>query len=229
MPSLPPFGFRSDHRIASSAISFRLPSASISAAASTDSPLPSAFASGGSGPSIQRLSPLPFRFLTSAVSAFFRPLQFWILTTQPLLFLSFSSRFRLAAASPVPASALASAVSPFSPVCLHAFLPGSRTRLRCSFPFALPCFAPTAVPQVLALRHFHFRLAFFRPLAFRFRLLSLLLFPFRLFPASPRSCFPGARFRSRFLGFPFLPGLISHAFLPGSRTRLFCWFPFALP
>ena len=60
-------------------------------------------------------SPLPFRFLTSAVSAFFRPLQFWILTTQPLLFLSFSSRFRLAAASPVPDSALASSVSPFSP------------------------------------------------------------------------------------------------------------------
>ena len=60
-------------------------------------------------------SPLPFRFLTSAVSAFFRPLQFWILTTQPLLFLSFSSRLSLAAASPVPDSALASSVSPFSP------------------------------------------------------------------------------------------------------------------
>ena len=102
-------------RIASSAISFRLPSASISAAASSDSPLSSAFASNVSGPSIPRLSPLPFRFLTSAVSAFFRPLQFWILTTQPLLFLSFSSRFRLAAASPVPDSALASSVSPFSP------------------------------------------------------------------------------------------------------------------
>ena len=61
------------------------------------------------------LSPLPFRFLTPAVSAFFRPLQFWVLTTQPLLFLSFSSRFCLAAASPVPDSALASSVSPFSP------------------------------------------------------------------------------------------------------------------
>ena len=33
------------------------------------------------------LSPLPFRFLTSAVFAFFRPLQFWILTTQPLFLL----------------------------------------------------------------------------------------------------------------------------------------------
>ena len=78
------------------------------------------------------LSPLPFRFLTSAVSAFFRPPQFWILTTQP----------------------------------------------------------------------------------------SVL--PFRLFPALPHSGFSGARFRSRFLGFPLLSGLISHAFLPGSCTRLCC-------
>ena len=65
--------------------------------------------------SIPQLSLLPFLFLTSAVSAFFRPLQFWILTTQPLFFLSFSSRVRLTVASPVPDSALASSVSPFSP------------------------------------------------------------------------------------------------------------------
>ena len=32
----------------------------------------------------------------------------------------------------------------------HPFLPVLLTWLRCSFPFALPCFAPTAVPQVLA-------------------------------------------------------------------------------
>ena len=98
-----------------SAISFRLPSDSISAAASSDSPLLSAFASNLSGPSVPRLSPLPFRFLTPAVSAFFRPLQFWVLTTQPLFFLSFSPRFRLTDAFPVPVSALASSVSPFSP------------------------------------------------------------------------------------------------------------------
>ena len=102
-------------RIASSAISFRLPSDSISAAASSDSPLSSAFASDVSGPSSSRLSSLPFRFLTPAVSAFFRPLQFWVLTTRPLFFLSFSSRFCLTVAFPVPVSALASSVSPFSP------------------------------------------------------------------------------------------------------------------
>ena len=68
-----------------------------------------------SRPSIPRLTSLPVHFLTPAVSAFFRPLQFWILTTQPLFFLSFSSRFRLTVATPVPVSALASSVSPFSP------------------------------------------------------------------------------------------------------------------
>jgi len=62
---------------------------------------------------------------------------------------------------------------------------------------------------------------------------SASAFPFLLFPVPPRSCFPGARFRSRFLGFPFIPGLISRAFLKGSRTRLpVCFlspFPDSLP
>ena len=56
---------------------------------------------------------------------------------------------------------------------------------------------------------------------------SVLLFLF--FPVLPHSCFPGARFRSHFLGFLLLPGLISHAFLPDSCTQLRCSFPFALP
>ena len=43
---------------------------------------------------------------------------------------------------------------------------------------------------------------------------------FPLFPVSPLSGCPGARFRFRFFAFPFLSSLISHAFLPGSRTRL---------
>ena len=103
-------------RIASSAISFRLPPASISAAASFRLTLVFHFRFRLSlGRPFHDLSSLPFHFLTPAVSAFFRPLQFWILTTQPLFFLSFSSRFRLTAAFPVPVSALASSVSPFSP------------------------------------------------------------------------------------------------------------------
>ena len=100
----------------SSAISFRLPPASISAAASFRLTLVFHFRFRPSlGRPFHGLSPLPFRFLTSAVSAFFRPPQFWILTTQPLFCLSFSSRFRLTVAFPVPVSALASSVSPFSP------------------------------------------------------------------------------------------------------------------
>ena len=106
----------------------------------------------------------------------------------------------------------------------RAFLPGSCTRLRCSFLFAPPCFAPTAVPQVLAFR-FHFRhfslpipVLSSVPLPFPATQLSVL--PFLLFPVLPYSCFPGARLRSRFLGFLFLPDLISHAFLPDSCTRL---------
>ena len=56
---------------------------------------------------------------------------------------------------------------------------------------------------------------------------------FPLFPALPHSGFPGAPFRFRFQAFPVLSGLISHAFLPGSRTRLpVCFlssFPDSLP
>ena len=56
---------------------------------------------------------------------------------------------------------------------------------------------------------------------------------FPLFPVSPLSGFPGARFRFRFFAFPFLSSLISHAFLPGFRTRLsVCFlspFPDSLP
>lgn len=50
-----------------SAISFRLLSDSIPADASSDSPLSSACASNLSGPSVPRLPPLPFRFLTPSV------------------------------------------------------------------------------------------------------------------------------------------------------------------
>ena len=62
---------------------------------------------------------------------------------------------------------------------------------------------------------------------------SALCSSFPFFPVSPLSGFPGARFRFRFFAFPFLSSLISHAFLPGSRTRLsVCFlspFPDSLP
>ena len=82
----------------------------------------------------------PVSFLTPAVFAFFRPLQFWVLTTQPL-FLLFPL-LPVSASQWLPqCSALAFAPS-VPPVlsCLvsRAFFPGSGTQLRCMFPFALP-------------------------------------------------------------------------------------------
>ena len=105
----------------------------------------------------------------------------------------------------------------------RAFLPDSCTQLRCSFPFTLPCFAPTAVPQVLT-----FRSSFSRPFPVRSfplpaRFLSSAclplpatqpsVLPFLFFPMPPHSCFPGAPpwlSPSRFPlslrpGFPCLP------------------------
>ena len=88
------------------------------------------------------LLPLPFRSASA---------RFWILSF--LFFLSALHRFRLPVAFPTPrlslsllpdlprSSQLVSRLS--SPVLL--------IRLSCLFPFALPCFAPTAVPQVLQL------------------------------------------------------------------------------
>ena len=180
------------------------------------------------------LSSFPFRFLTSAVLAFFRPPQFWILTTQPLFFFSFSSRCRLTVAFPVPALALASSVSSFSP----AWFPvpsfqipvlSFAVRFLSLFPASLPQPFHRCLPSALALGLFHFLLASFRPLAFRFQLLGLLLF----LSTSSRSClavaFPVHRLGSRLLGFLFIPGLVSRVFSPGSSYSAFCLFPFAPP
>ena len=131
-----------------------------------------------SGPSIPQIALFPFRFLTPAVLTFFRPSQFWVLTTQPLFFFSFSSRFRLTVAFPVPALALASSVSSFSlawfpvpsfqiPVLSFA------VRFLSLYPVSLPQPFHRCLPCAFAFGIFHFRLAFFRPLAFRFQLLSL--------------------------------------------------------
>ena len=209
-----------------SAISFRLLPASISAAASSGSPLSSAFASNLSGPSIPRL--ITASFLLSDLRCF------GFLSSASVLDSDYSASvlpfllFPVLPHSCFPGARLRSrflGLPFFSGLISHAFLPGSCTWLRCSFPFALPCFAPTAVPQVLPFRS-HFR-AFPLPLGFLSSAsLSLpatwpSVLPFLLFPVPPYSCFPGARLRSRFLGFPFLSGLISRAVLPGSCTWLY--------
>ena len=108
----------------------------------------------------------------------------------------------------------------------------------CLFPFVLPCFAPTAVPQVLA---FCFR---FRPFPFLFRFLSSASFPVLttqpsvssvpFFLSSPLSGFSSAPVLP--FGFPafhLLFRLVSHASFPVSGTWLsVCFlssFPVSLP
>ena len=93
---------------------------------------------------------LPANFLTPAVFAFFRPLQFWVLTTQPL-FLPFPF-FTVSPHSSFPVVTSSFRISVFSrsdPPGFPCFSFRSRYLAFCLFPFILPCFAPTAVPQVL--------------------------------------------------------------------------------
>ena len=137
---------------ASSAISFRLPPASISAAASSGSPLmfhfrfPSFSRPDFPRPiaaSRQLSDPRCFRFLSSAsvlgsdYSA--------SVSSVPFLPV-YASQWLLRCAASAFAS---SAFHLLSCLVSHAFLPVSCTWPCCLFPFTLPCFAPTAVPQVL--------------------------------------------------------------------------------
>ena len=207
----------------SSAISFRLPPASISAAASFRL-APALRLSLGFH--FHGLSPLPLLFLTPAVFALFRPLQFWVLTTQPLflpfpLFLSPPHSGFLSA--PFPLSLPRS--SPFSPAWFPVLLIpvpvlSFAVCFLSPFPDSLPRPFLRCLPSAFASCIFRSASAFFRPLDLCFRLLGPLFLPFRSsrFCLTVASSVPVLRFR--FLRFPVLPCLISHAFFPGFRTRL---------
>ena len=79
-------------------------------------------------------------------------------------------------------------------------------------------------------RSFPFRSAFFRPLLFRFRLLSLCFFLSSFFPAPPHSGFSPVRPSAlASLAFPVLSDLVSRVFFPGSSYSAFCLFPFIPP
>ena len=159
---------------------------------------------------------LPFSFLTPAVFAFFRPLQFWVLTTQPLFllfpFLPVSASQRLLQCAP---SAFASWFSPFFPAWfpVHSFPVPVLSVPVCfllPYPDSLPQLFLRCLPSVFTSGIFRFPSAFFRPLRFHFRLLSTTVLPFRIFPALPHSGSSGA---------PFLLSLLrSSPLLPG-------WFP----
>ena len=85
-------------------------------------------------------TPFPLDFLTSAVFAFFRPLQFWILTTQPLFllfpFLPVSASQRLLRCSDL--TFVPSVFPVLSCLVSRAFFPGFGTQRFCLFLFALP-------------------------------------------------------------------------------------------
>ena len=127
--------------------------------------------------------PLLFPFLPSAVSA------------MQLGFLSFSGLLSLSCFS-----------SSFQP-CFPCFPSDSKYSAFCSFPFVLPCFAPTAVPQVLpfwisppgSVPDFRF-LSSTSVLASS--LLSLLFFLFHSLPVfASQLAIPVLLFRFRFPGF----------------------------
>ena len=137
----PPFGFHAHSFMqVSSAISFRLPSASISAAASPDSPLSSAFASYLSGLPLSR---------PVAASASLSDLRcFRSLSVASVLDSDYSASVSSFPSLPDSASqwlpqcsalTFVPAVFPVLP-CLvsRAFFPGSGTQPRCMFPFTLP-------------------------------------------------------------------------------------------
>ena len=170
-------------------------------------------------------SPLPFRFLTSAVSAFFRPPQFWILTTQPLLFLS--------AFLPVsPHSGFSGAPSPLSLPWLSPFSP-SRFPVT-SFPalvlgFLLVSFRPSLIRSRSCSSGAYLMLSLsVFPLPFRFLSSASrpvpatqpLFLPFRFPPGFASQWLPRCAL-SAFASwaFPVLSVPVSRDFLPGSRTR----------
>ena len=179
-------------------------------------------------------SPLPLLFLTPAVFASFRPLQFWVLTTQPLCFLSL-----LPASAPqwLPQrAALAfapSALPALSRLVSHALDP----RFRYSAPLFVS-FRPSSLRSHSCSTSADLS---FRPRSFPLPLRSLSLasrpvpatqppvLPFSSPAVPPHKCFPARRLRSRFRGFPVLSSPLSRAFLPGSLTRPCCPFPFVLP
>ena len=192
---------------ASSAISFRLPPDSISAAASSGSPLPSTF-----------------RFwLLWALHSTVLPASFWL--SDPRCFRFLSSASVLGSDYSASVSSFPSLPCSASQWPLRCFLPLSLPDLPLSVPPGFPCFPSrfqysaflyvSFHPSLIrshscssgaCFRIFRFPSAFFRPLPFHFRLLSLTVLPFCFPPVFASQRLHGAlRFLSSPLLFPFSP------------------------
>ena len=104
-------------------------------------------------------------------------------------------------------SAFASSVFPVT-FCLisHASLHGSGTHTYCMFPFTLPWFAPTAVPQVLTsnvrLRYCPSHFCFLSSASAQLPATQLSVSSFQLFSTLPHSGFIVASFPFSLPGFP---------------------------
>ena len=187
------------------------------------------------------LLPLPLLFLTSAVFAFFRPLQFWILTTQPLFLpfpslpVSASQWLPQCSSSGFPSDVLPRSFLPGFPCILSRFPVLSLAECFLSpFPDSLPQPFLRCLPSALASGLFHFPFPFFRLFPFRFRLLSLLLLPFCPLAAPPHSwLLVQARFLTSPSLLPFIHGWFPVRFLPVLHTRVsvrfLSSFPASLP
>ena len=193
---------------------------------------PFSFPSASLRPLPSILLGFPLRF--PVASSFFRfqarrfrflPFRFRILSF--LFFLSALRRFRLPVAFPTP-QPLLSLLLDFPLPCRlvsHPASPVPLIQLSCSFPFALPCFAPTAVPQVLPSSSGSYSLSFrlrpcvrscrFHP---AFAVLPLRSRPFRIFATWPLFLpFPSSSFR--LTGASGLPSTLSASSRPLPSLR----------
>ena len=166
---------------ASSAISFRLPPASISAAASSGSPFSTfRFLLGRC---FHDLASLPHHFLPPLFFTNFNLFQFWILTTKPL-FLPFPLNCYCLTAT------LTADISRFRFICFHQYVLPDFSCILSSFWYSYLLFVsfhPSLIRShscssgaYLKMSLSIVRLAsiFFRPYQFDFRLLGLLFLPF---------------------------------------------------
>ena len=184
------------------------------------------------------LAPLPLLFLTPAVFAPFRSLQFWVLTTQPLCFLS------LLFLSPPHSGFLSAPIllslprfSPFSPAWfpVHSFpVPVLSFAVCFLSPFlaSLPQLFHECLPSFplsLLFRHFPFRFRFLSSASASLPATQPSVSSFPFFPFLPLSGFLGA---ASPLSLPCFPRS-SPAGFPSVLSRFpysaFCWFPFVLP
>ena len=121
---------------------------------------------------------------------------------------------------------------PFAWFLMHPFtvlVLRTTVRFLSPFPDSLPQLFLRCLLLVLTFRIVRLAFIFFRPCPLDFRLLSFLFLPFCSSRCHLTAVFSMHPFHFHFQDLPVTLCLISHAFLHGSLTRLYCWFLFVLP